>query len=132
MTALKVVLLTAIIFLVFFLGLKPNISFKHQVLPIFQASCIECHSDTGEGTARTGLVLDSYANLMRGTKNGPVIVAGSPASSTLYLAVDHQLDSSIQMPPHHDDHLSQGSSKPLTSEQIKVIKEWIEEGAQDN
>ncbi|GIU12482.1 MULTISPECIES: c-type cytochrome domain-containing protein [unclassified Shewanella] len=132
MTALKVTLLTAIIFLVFFLGLKPNISFKHQVLPIFQASCIECHSDTGEGSVRTGLVLDSYASLMRGTKNGPVIVAGSPASSTLYLAIDHQLDTSIQMPPHHDDHLSQGESKPLTSEQIKVIKEWIEEGAQDN
>lgn len=132
MTALKVVLLTAIIFLVFFLGLKPNISFKHQVQPIFQASCIECHSASGEGGERTGLVLDSYANVMRGTKNGPVIVAGSPSSSTLYLAIDHQLDTSIQMPPHHDDHLSLGASKPLTSEQIKVIKEWIEEGAQDN
>ncbi|WP_299805598.1 c-type cytochrome domain-containing protein [uncultured Shewanella sp.] len=132
MTALKIILLTAIIFLVFFLGLKPNISFKHQVQPIFQASCIECHSGTGEGSERSGLVLDSYASVMRGTKNGPVIVAGSPASSTLYLAIDHQLDSSIQMPPHHDDHLSQGTSKPLTSEQIKVIKEWIEEGAQDN
>ncbi|ABV89004.1 c-type cytochrome domain-containing protein [Shewanella pealeana] len=132
MTALKVVLLTAIIFLVFFLGLKPNISFKHQVQPIFQASCIECHSGSGEGSARSGLVLDSYASLMRGTKNGPVIVAGSPASSTLYLAIDHQLDTSIQMPPHHDDHLSQGESKPLTQEEISLIKEWIEEGAQDN
>ncbi|GIU13572.1 MULTISPECIES: c-type cytochrome domain-containing protein [unclassified Shewanella] len=132
MTALKIVLLTAIIFLVFFLGFKPNISFKHQVQPIFQTACIECHSADGEGTQRSGLLLDSYANVMRGTKNGPVIVAGSPASSTLYLAIDHQLDSSIQMPPHHDDHLSLGASKPLTSEQITVIKEWIEEGAQDN
>ncbi|MGS0680343.1 c-type cytochrome domain-containing protein [Shewanella sp. 125m-7] len=132
MTALKIALLTALIFLVFFLGLTPNVSFKHQVLPIFQASCIECHSDSGEGTARSGLVLDSYTSLMQGTKNGPVIVAKNPTSSTLYLAIDHQLDPSIQMPPHHAEHSSQGESVPLTSEQISVIKDWIEQGAIDN
>ncbi|MGS0674833.1 c-type cytochrome domain-containing protein [Shewanella sp. 0m-4] len=132
MTALKILLLSALIFLVFFLGLTPNVSFKHQVQPIFQASCIECHSATGEGTQSSGLILDSYASLMLGTNKGPVVVANSPTSSTLYLAIDHQLDSSIQMPPHHEDHASQGQRKPLTSEQIKVIKDWIEQGAMDN
>jgi hypothetical protein len=132
MNALKIVILIAVIFLAFFVSLSPDISFKQQVLPIFETACADCHSATGEGTVRSGLILDSYASLMQGTKHGPVIVAGSAASSTLFLAINHQLDSSIQMPPHHETSLAAGKSVSLTDDQIEIIKEWIEQGAEDN
>ncbi|KIO35874.1 c-type cytochrome domain-containing protein [Shewanella sp. cp20] len=114
------------------LGCERPVSFSSQVQPILNASCISCHAGAGEGMAKTHLALDSYEGVMRGTQLGPVVVPGSAASSTLYLAIDHKVDSKIQMPPHHSDKFAQGEGKPLSSEQIATIKRWIDEGAKQN
>lgn len=51
-----------------------------DVAPILQDQCIVCHS--GEA-APLGLRLDSFANLQRGSQNGPVARPGDPAASEL-------------------------------------------------
>ena len=132
MNALKIALFAAVVFFAMTIGVSSNISFQSQVLPIFNQSCVDCHSTAGEATVQTGLRLDSYANLMQGTLDGPVIVPGSPASSTLYLAINQQVDPAIQMPRHHDGTLNVEGDKALTFNQLYVIRDWIEQGARNN
>ena len=131
MNTFKIALFAAVVFIAFSIGVSSNVSFQAQVLPIFNQSCVDCHSTAGEATVQTGLRLDSYTNLMQGTLDGPVIVAGSPASSTLYLAINHQVDPIIQMPPHHQGNLAD-TTPPLTTEQIYLVRDWIEQGARNN
>ena len=59
---------------------------------------------------------------MKGTKYGPVVVAGDPLSSSLYRLVAGKVDPSIQM-PH--------GKEALAPEEIVTIERWIEQGAKD-
>jgi hypothetical protein len=91
-----------------------------DVEPTLQEKCAECHTGDHEGVATSGFSVESYETLMKGTKLGPVIVAGSAASSTLYRMVAGKTDPSIHM-PHGKD--------PLSDEQIEMIEIWIDQGA---
>lgn len=101
----------------------PKRSFKADVQPILQQRCLECHKAGGSGEKASGLNMETYAALMKGTKFGPIIKPGDSVSSTLVRLIDGKADPSISM-PH--------GKEPLTSEQINTIKQWIEQGAQDN
>ncbi len=50
------------------------VSFSKDVLPILQSYCINCH---GGQRTEEGLVMKTYADLMAGSNNGPVILAGN-------------------------------------------------------
>jgi hypothetical protein len=117
---------------VFMSGCSQPESFQNAVLPILQESCVVCHSDKGEGLQKSGLILNSYDSVMKGTKYGQVVVPGSAVSSTLYLVIDHNVDPKIQMPPHHNDKYPTGEGDPLTPKQIEIIKNWIDQGAKNN
>jgi len=91
-----------------------------DVEPTLQEKCAECHTGDHEGVVASGFSVESYEALMKGTKLGPVIVAGSAASSTLYRMVAGKTDPSIHM-PHGKDQLS--------DERIEMIKIWIDQGA---
>ncbi|WP_299790532.1 c-type cytochrome domain-containing protein [uncultured Shewanella sp.] len=125
-------ILSALILPVLLAGCERAVSFNDQVMPILQASCVSCHSGSGEGAQLTELNLTSYAQVMQGTRLGAIVVPGSAASSTLYLVIDHKVDTKIQMPPHHDDKFPQGEGEPLSSDEIATIKRWIDEGAKNN
>ena len=105
-------------------GREPDISYKTDVAPILSKYCDECHLKGGEGTENTDFVVESYDTVMKGTKFGPVVVAGHSASSTLYRLVTGQVDKSIQMP--HD------KTEKLNQQEATVIQQWIDQGAQDN
>jgi len=92
-----------------------GVSFSKDVLPILEANCTKCH---GSERASGGLNLTSYADLMKGSKDGAVITAGDAAKSTL---VD--LISTGKMP--------RGADK-LSDDQIKLITDWVNAGAEDN
>lgn len=116
----------------FIIGCSNQVSFKDDVKPILTSKCLSCHDGTGEGSTKSGFNVQDYTTLMKGTKNGPVIVPGSSASSTLYRLIDHKADPKIQMPPHHDVALAEGKAEPLKDAQISIIKQWIEQGAKNN
>lgn len=102
------------------------VSFQKDVLPILKKSCAECHTppDT-EGYQKTGLAVDTYENLMKGTKMGPVIVPGQSLNSSLNRLIEGRpgVDPSIQM-PHGKVKLPEG--------QLAIIRNWVDQGAKNN
>jgi len=113
-------------------GCEREVSFSKEVQPVLTASCISCHNENAEGYISSGFSLADYDAVMKGTNFGPVVIPGSSASSTLYLLVAHKTDPKIHMPPHTEDALAEGRGASLTVEQIELIKDWIDQGAQDN
>jgi len=113
-------------------GCEQKISFSDDVQPIFLASCVECHDKSAEGYASSGFSLDDYESVMKGTNFGPVVIANSSISSTLYLVIASKTSPEIHMPPHHDNSLAKGRGRPLSEDQIEMIQAWIDQGAQNN
>ncbi len=104
-------------------GSEQQVSYKADIRPILDKHCSECHLNGGAGAEKTQFLVDSYDNLMKGTKFGPVIVAGDSLSSSLYRLVSGKVDKSIQM-PH--------SKGPMTADEISAIEKWIDQGAINN
>ena len=98
-------------------------SFKEDVMPILVGRCVSCHQPGGEGTAKSGLDLTSYAGVMKGTKFGPMVVPGDPESSNLMVLLDWRASPDLRM-PH--------GMKQLNSCDRNDIRSWIREGAKDN
>ena len=68
--------------------------FEKQIRPLLVAHCVDCH---GPEAQEAGLRLDSRANLLKGSDNGPVIMPGKPDDSLLVRAIRYEGD--LQMPP---------------------------------
>ena len=101
----------------------PPVSFKEDVLPIFQVHCAECHAAGGEGAKASGLILTDYADVMKGTKYGPMIVPGDPENSNLMWLLDWRASPQLRM-PHGKQQLPVGERD--------TIRTWIRQGAKDN
>jgi len=74
---------------------QTGLTFTNDILPMFKASCVGCHSG---GRARAQLRLDTLEGVLKGTEKGPILTAGDGANSLLVKAVS-QLDSETAMPP---------------------------------
>ncbi len=99
------------------------ISYNKSVKPIFEENCFPCHQAGGKGEVASGLNLETYENLMRGTKLGPVIQTGLSYASTLHVLVEHKAAAEINMP--------RGGNK-LPKKDIEIIGKWIDQGAKNN
>ena len=86
-------------------------SFVAQVVPILTGKCGGCHVTGNKGD----FAMPTYEALMKGSKNGRVIQAGSSEGSHLFDLVTDK-----QMPP--------GGNK-LTDAELAIVKSWIDEGA---
>jgi hypothetical protein len=113
-------------------GCERQVSFSDDIQPIFQASCVACHDMSAEGYATSGFSLGDYESVMKGTNFGPVVIAKSSISSTLYLVIAGKTSPEIHMPPHHDNALAEGRGVPLSEHQIEMVQKWIDQGAQNN
>ena len=60
---------------------EPPVSFAKDVQPVLNARCGACHVPGQPGYEASGLSTASYEALMKGTKFGPVVVAGDALSS---------------------------------------------------
>jgi uncharacterized membrane protein len=92
--------------------------YAKQINPILDANCVACH---GEAKSQGGLRMNSYELLMKGGKDGPVVVAGNPQNSLLFKRVT--------LPPDHKQFMPAEGKPPLHAEEIALIKAWIEQGA---
>jgi hypothetical protein len=96
----------------------PTSFYATRVQPIFEQKCVICHNaEKFKGSLR----LDSYANLMRGGKDGVVVRAGDTKKSELFRR--------ITLPPGSKDFMPAESKPALTAGEIKVIETWIAAGA---
>src|SRR5260221_5982714 len=91
--------------------------FEARVWPLLVENCQGCH---GEKKEKGGLRLDSAAALLKGGKNGAVVVAGHPEESKLILAVSYK-DKDLQMPPEDEGRLS--------AAQVEILTQWVAMGA---
>ncbi len=90
------------------------VEFGKQVQPILDSNCIMCHKGAG---APAGLQLDSAADVMKGSASGGVIVPGKSKDSLLVQRISDTTGN--QMPP----------AGPLSKDQIRIITDWVDQGA---
>jgi len=94
--------------------LKPAAGVGYSTIAPIIKGCVGCHSGP---RPKHGLDLTSYKNLMKGDKEGKVVIAGKPASSRLSKAVHRS--GAAAMPP----------GAPLPPASVAKIDAWIKGGA---
>lgn len=101
-----------------------KLRFNRDIRPILSDRCFHCHgpdAETREADLRLDTAEAAYSALEFGT-GSHVIKPGDPRQSEVFLRISSQ-DPSVKMPPP-------ASKIELTSEEIQIIKQWIEQGAE--
>lgn len=95
-----------------------TVYFRNVILPLIQSSCAMsgCHDQNSGGEINP---LISYNTI----KSSGYIVSGSGSASKLYKQLI-KTDPQDRMPP--------APNSALTTDQINLIKKWIDQGAKDN
>jgi mono/diheme cytochrome c family protein len=91
------------------------VSFSSDILPMLQSRCVNCHG--GQRTEHQ-LNLNSYDGVMAGSENGPVVTPGDAANSPMA-----EMVANGKMPKR---------GPKLTPDQVQLIVDWINQGAQNN
>jgi hypothetical protein len=102
-----------LIFLGSICALQAEVDFAHEVVPILEKNCVECH---GGNESKGGLSMNTRALLM----DADVIELGKPKDS-LFIEVLTDEDPEIRMPPPK-------KKDSLKAEEIKVLERWIAAG----
>ena len=102
-----------------------NVSYQENIQEaIFSLSClVGCH----DSAKRAGLELSSWETLMEGGDNGPVVVPGNAEESPLVWSVEGRDALGVPvsiMPPV--------GFPQLNRTEIRLIKDWIDQGAKNN
>ncbi len=93
-----------------------RVGYLDDVQPILATHCFRCHSDQKqEGDLR----LDQRIYLDRGGHTGNPLVADTLEQSELYVRITSP-DDTLRMPKESD---------PLSDQEIKVLTQWIQQGA---
>ena len=92
-----------------------KVDFRRDVQPIFKAQCISCHGPT---LAMNNFRLDRRRDAMKGGTIAMIGPGNSAGSRMYYRLIGNQYG--IQMPP----------TGPLPKEQVEIIKNWIDQGAE--
>jgi mono/diheme cytochrome c family protein len=95
-----------------------DIDYIRDVKPIFAKSCVRCH---GAETSEVDLRLDFATALLKGGNSGAAVVPGQSDKSLLITKITTH-DRSEAMPP-------EGEGELLNSDQIAIIRKWIDNGA---
>ncbi len=93
--------------------------YARDIAPLFRAKCVSCH---GAVRQKHGLRLDAGQLVLKGGKDGPVIVPGKPDESPLIAAISEDGKSRPHMPP-------EGEGEPFKAADVALIREWVKNGA---
>jgi len=139
-----------------------GVTYAKNIQPILEVSCYQCH---GERQPKAGLRLDSLEGVLKGSRDGKVLVPGKSEQSKIVIATS-RLDPKLIMPPPPrarrgspgmpgtpgapgtpppnrpgDAAISPPTTpgaaaapmpptpKPLTAEQVGLLRAWIDQGA---
>jgi mono/diheme cytochrome c family protein len=98
---------------------KTGVTYDADIKPIFEKTCFKCH---GPEKQKGKLRLDSLAAIKKGGEDGDVLSVGKSEKSRLVQSVARILDDDDNMPP-------EDKGKPLTKDQVGLIRAWIDQGA---
>jgi WD40 repeat protein len=96
------------------------VDFEREVLPLFQRSCLACHNRTDH---KAGLVLETPQTIAEGGRHGAAVVPGKSTESLLMASAARK--EKPFMPPKNN----KASAPALTSQELGLVKLWIDEGA---
>ena len=91
-----------------------DVSFTKQIAPLLKGKCWNCHDNNGAG----GLQLDSFADMKKGGKNGPLLQIGQPQRS---LIMGRLTAAGPQRMPK--------DGTPLSKDELDLVGTWIKQGA---
>ncbi len=94
--------------------------YEKLITPILSEKCYNCHNPH---KTKGNLKMQTYAALLKGGKTGPAIVAGDAIHSELVNRTLLDLNDKKRMPPK--------GKKQLTSNEITLLKWWINNGASE-
>ena len=95
-----------------------KITYDEHVLPLLKEKCVACHNPDKK---RGGVVLNNYTKVMEGGGGGVLVKPGDPDNSPLFQVMAHKREPF--MPP---------SSPQLPDESVKLLRQWIADGALEN
>ena len=87
------------------------------VQPILQTKCYSCH---GKNKQKGKLRMDDSLRLMKGGKDGPVIIPGNAEKS--------EMGKRLSLPREDDDHMPPKEKPQPTEQEIALIHWWIKSG----
>jgi len=90
--------------------------FIHEVVPILQQHCVECHTDVKH---KGSLSMNTEESFRKGSKNGPIFDALHPEQSTILKRITSE-DEDERMPP---------KGKGLDAKAVGIIRSWVLAGA---
>ncbi len=93
-------------------------AYHDVVKPVLQTKCYSCHSAKKQ---KGGLRMDNEQWLLKGGKNGEVIVAGRAAES--------EMIKRLLLPPGDEHHMPPKAKPQLNERQIAILHWWIDNGA---
>ncbi len=93
------------------------VSLERQAQAILAAHCYQCHGPD-ESSRKAKLRLDTREGALA---SGKILIARAPQSSELFRRITHA-DAAQRMPPAK-------AGKPLSGQQIEVLRQWIAAGA---
>ena len=92
--------------------------FNDIIDPILDKGCVSCHN---ERKNKGGLKMHTAEALLNGGESGPAFVPGSVEESDMMKR--------LYLPESHDDHMPPKGKLQLTSNEMKLLAWWIEQGA---
>ncbi len=120
---------------------QEGVTFEKDIHPIFEDSCTRCH---GDQRPKGGLQLTTLEGTLKGGKDGKMVVPEHSEKSPLVFSVA-SIDGKVSMPPKPrpprpgmngntnaptaPPAAQQHPWKPLTPEQVGLIRAWIDQGA---
>ena len=99
-----------------------NISFTHDIQPIFDQNCISCHPNSGNLDLTAAHAYNQLVNINASGYSAKRVIPNEPENSVLYKKIDGSDTYGSNMP----------LGGALSTTQINHIKQWIIEGAQNN
>lgn len=96
------------------------VDFAREVHTILAEKCYTCHAGNKE---RGGLKVSSREAILEGGETGPAALPGDSANSLIIKLVAGLGDAGLRMPPKGD---------PLSTEEIAVLRAWIDQGLEWN
>jgi uncharacterized membrane protein len=100
----------------------PNVQeamvYSDIIQPVLQTRCYSCH---GKNKQKGKLRMDDSLRLMKGGKDGPVILPGNAEKS--------EMVKRLSLPRGDDDHMPPTEKQQPTEQEIALIHWWIAAGA---
>jgi uncharacterized membrane protein len=93
-------------------------AYEEIIRPILQNDCYGCH---GSGRQKGGLRVDGPAALLKGGKDGIVLVPGKGDAS--------ELIKRLMLPLEEEHHMPPKEKKQLNERQLALVHWWIDQGA---